>query len=257
LAFRRILLALCDFMADNYKDDPLIDMKCLDSEDFEDYEATVVKFVDDKSIRKMVKNGEITTLEGLVGELRWISHNSHIFHGLFSEETQACLRFEKRVITEINRLLVTCHECFVNSSMKEKDPNRMLKPCSTPHLVVWGKVKGYPWWPGKVLGINGNDVNVQFFGDDTKAKISSSSCFIFSEEPPKTTSKGKRKISGKEFSAIQDANAYIDAMAEKFNVVFKLPNPTTLHELEEDAILKLFPEANMSDATPIKETNNY
>ena len=33
--------------------------------------------------------------------------------------------------------------------------------------VVWGKVRGYPWWPGVILAINEEVAKVHFIGDDS------------------------------------------------------------------------------------------
>lgn len=35
--------------------------------------------------------------------------------------------------------------------------------------IIWGKVDGYPWWPGIVKSIQGKSYEVQFFGDFSRA----------------------------------------------------------------------------------------
>jgi hypothetical protein len=45
------------------------------------------------------------------------------------------------------------------------------KPCAKLHKPVWAKVKGYPFWPAKVLNLNGDKYDVRFFGDHNRAKL--------------------------------------------------------------------------------------
>ena len=57
--------------------------------------------------------------------------------------------------------------------------------------IVWGKIKGFPWWPGRVLSINvtqqGNSVlvrqlaHVSWFGSSTMSHIQCSDLFPFLE----------------------------------------------------------------------------
>ena len=33
--------------------------------------------------------------------------------------------------------------------------------------LVWGKVRGHPWWPGVVTAVSGPKATVHFIGDDS------------------------------------------------------------------------------------------
>ena len=33
-----------------------------------------------------------------------------------------------------------------------------------PHLLVWAKLKGFPYWPAKVIRSNADSIDVRFFG---------------------------------------------------------------------------------------------
>ena len=57
--------------------------------------------------------------------------------------------------------------------------------CRIPHLLVWAKLKGFPFWPGKAMRINSDEnVDVRFFGAHDRAWIPIKDVFLYSEEPP-------------------------------------------------------------------------
>lgn len=68
--------------------------------------------------------------------------------------------------------------------------------CDKPHLIIWAHMKGARYWPAKVMSVNGQQVNVRFFGckiqgyrkhDDVPAQ----KCFLYSAESPRNSKKDK------------------------------------------------------------------
>ena len=54
-----------------------------------------------------------------------------------------------------------------------------------PHLLVWAKLKGFPFWPAKAMRINSEEnVDVRFFGAHDRAWIPLKDVFLYSEEAP-------------------------------------------------------------------------
>jgi len=50
-----------------------------------------------------------------------------------------------------------------------------------PHLLVWAKMTGFPYWPGKAMRVNKeNNVDVRFFGAHDKAWLPSKDVFLYS-----------------------------------------------------------------------------
>ena len=44
--------------------------------------------------------------------------------------------------------------------------------------IVWGKIKGYPYWPSKIIDISSNLIyTIKFYNDNSYAKLSSK--FLF------------------------------------------------------------------------------
>nr|XP_061795143.1 zinc finger MYND domain-containing protein 11-like isoform X9 [Nerophis lumbriciformis] len=64
-------------------------------------------------------------------------------------------------IQELNELLL-CKNCFYLSNARPD--NWFCYPCSPSHDLVWAKMKGFGYWPAKVLQREDNQVDVRFFG---------------------------------------------------------------------------------------------
>uniref|UniRef100_A0A671Z340 Zinc finger, MYND-type containing 11 n=1 Tax=Sparus aurata TaxID=8175 RepID=A0A671Z340_SPAAU len=62
---------------------------------------------------------------------------------------------------ELNELLL-CKNCFYLSNARPD--NWFCYPCSPSHDLVWAKMKGFGYWPAKVLQREDNQVDVRFFG---------------------------------------------------------------------------------------------
>lgn len=75
-----------------------------------------------------------------------------------------------------------CLECYSNANKYPNDWCTMV--CSKVHPVIWGKVIGYKYWPGKAYSANQQSVSVRFFGDRTEADIAITNCFLYSAKNP-------------------------------------------------------------------------
>lgn len=66
--------------------------------------------------------------------------------------------------------------------------------CNGKHPVVWAKLDTYPHWPAKLMGQNEQDltVDVQFFGDDSRAIIPSNNCSKYTENCPSSNLGGQK-----------------------------------------------------------------
>lgn len=114
-----------------------------------------------------------------------------------------------------------CAECFVRSR-SSNDYEWFPKVCLQPHLLVWAKLSGYPYWPAKVMSVNSDDsadepavLTVQFFGEHKHAFVPAKDCFLYSWENPNGDS-GK-KFQTRHFSdCVDEAKQYIDNIIAKF-----------------------------------------
>uniref|UniRef100_M3ZWM1 Zinc finger, MYND-type containing 11 n=1 Tax=Xiphophorus maculatus TaxID=8083 RepID=M3ZWM1_XIPMA len=99
------------------------------------YKRLIHTALDVSNIHENLTEGKYKTFEEFKADAQMIVHNTAILYGVHSDQA------------EIARLLFsdTCHE--------------------TPsHDLVWAKMKGFGYWPAKVLQREDNQVDVRFFG---------------------------------------------------------------------------------------------
>lgn len=90
------------------------------------------------------------------------------------------------------RHIRNCAECY--QSWVHDPLCYFKKVCSKPHLIVFAKVEGFPYWPAKVMAIRGDTVNVSFFGDHSQFDISVDNCFLYADRlPGRKTKSGEFK----------------------------------------------------------------
>ncbi|KAL2713425.1 zinc finger MYND domain-containing protein 11 isoform X1 [Vespula squamosa] len=91
-----------------------------------------------------------------------ILHNILLYHGAHSiigEMGNTMYQDCCYDLQEIRR----CADCYRISNEKSEKMWFCI-PCNPPHQLVYAKQKGYPYWPAKVMQINGNVYDVRFFG---------------------------------------------------------------------------------------------
>ena len=55
-----------------------------------------------------------------------------------------------------------CPDCYLNAHVNRK--HWFIEACNIPHLIVWAKLKGHPYWPAKAMRCVNGSVDVRFFG---------------------------------------------------------------------------------------------
>lgn len=78
--------------------------------------------------------------------------------------------------------LQSCTDCFEHW-INDAD-NHFTKVCTLPHVLVYAKFSDFPHWPAKIMSVDGNMVNVEFFGDHKQADVLASNCFLYSTRYP-------------------------------------------------------------------------
>lgn len=96
-------------------------------------------------------------------------------------------------VKEQIQLKKACDECFKNAY--ELGKSSVIKPCSKPHLLLWAKVKGFGYWPAKVMTVDAQEktVHVRFFGDYSKSVLQATNCFLYSKNNPGQNDAGQQK----------------------------------------------------------------
>ncbi|KAI4479831.1 hypothetical protein M0802_004494 [Mischocyttarus mexicanus] len=109
-----------------------------------------------------INKKEYNNLTEFQADAHNILHNILLYHGAHSiigdmgnTMYQDCCYD----LQEIRR----CADCYRISNEKSEKLWFCI-PCNPPHQLVYAKQKGYPYWPAKVMQINGNVYDVRFFG---------------------------------------------------------------------------------------------
>lgn len=86
-----------------------------------------------------------------------------------------------------------CSSCYLNANTKLK--TWFIEVCPKPHLLVWAKLKGFPFWPAKAMRTNNAGmVDVRFFGAHDRAWVSYKDCFLYSLKDPNSNKQKRNDI---------------------------------------------------------------
>ena len=86
--------------------------------------------------------------------------------------------------------------------------------------VVWGKIKGYPWWPAVITDFNNNLIyTINFYSDNSCAKLSSKFLLKYEENKNKIleANKKNKKLLGR----IKEADSAIKKQNKSNNIYVK------------------------------------
>lgn len=89
-----------------------------------------------------------------------------------------------------------CFECYYKANTGHDE--WFIEVCSKPHLLLWAKLRGFPFWPAKAMNVNEakEQVLVNFFGEHQHAWIDVKNCFLYSFEYPLRSNSDMIKQSG-------------------------------------------------------------
>lgn len=118
----------------------------------------------------------------LEADMKWFAHNCRTMFPRKSEVQNAAKQLVSFVKEEIQSILI-CAECYKNADDYEE--NSFVLPCENPHILIWAKAEGFIYWPAKAMTVvDGNSLNVRFFGDHATAVVSAFACYLYSEDNP-------------------------------------------------------------------------
>ncbi|VVC34742.1 Zinc finger, PHD-type,PWWP domain,Bromodomain,Zinc finger, FYVE/PHD-type,Zinc finger [Cinara cedri] len=125
-------------------------------------ELLIFKTIDLQMIEDKSHNGEYKNIEEFRADVLTFIHNIIIFHGVNSslaDYGRSMLRDCNNDLEEILR----CQYCY-KYSIQKNFKFWFCKPCKPPHDLVYAKQEDLPYWPAKVLNIEGDNYEVRFFG---------------------------------------------------------------------------------------------
>ncbi|XP_055306189.1 uncharacterized protein LOC129570556 [Sitodiplosis mosellana] len=154
------------------------------------------------------KMSSYTTLNEYLADIQGFVHSCSVRFAGNGPVLRAIKSFSENCHRDVNSIR-KCSECF-NAWTKDRY-NYFTRACSKPHLLVFAKTPANPFWPAKVMLINGKMVNVEFFGDHTQADIPAEDCFLYSERLPGRNTKKDEFITAK-----KELNEHIGNIKKKF-----------------------------------------
>ncbi|GAB1601062.1 zinc finger MYND domain-containing protein 11-like isoform X3 [Argonauta hians] len=126
------------------------------------FKRFIYKQMDLNKMEQIVQNQRYRCVEELVADAHNIVHNMHLVYGEqhgMTELARIMIRDCKYDIDEICQ----CWNCYYMSN--SKPVNWFCKPCKPPHELVYAKLKGFSYWPAKVIRVLDDcKHDVRFFG---------------------------------------------------------------------------------------------
>ncbi|XP_035660108.1 protein kinase C-binding protein 1-like isoform X3 [Branchiostoma floridae] len=181
----------------------------VDPEQAPNYREYIFHPMDLSTLEKNIKKNKYGCTQAFIADTKWILHNCIIFNGSNNKLTTSA-RMIVRICEHEMYEIEVCPDCYTSSCTK-KD-NWFCEPCREPHILVWAKLKGFPFWPAKVLQEVDGQLDVRFFGQHDRAWVPVENCFIMSEEIPFPVKKQKGSFD----NAVAEMNIYIENLRRKF-----------------------------------------
>lgn len=153
------------------------------------------------------------------------------------QAAKSVIKICKQELCEIE----TCFECYYKANV---DDNWFIEVCSTPHVLVWAKLKGFPYWPAKVMSINlqNGTVGVRFFGAHDRSWVPAKDCFLYSDEDPN----GNTRVKRVDFNqCIEEVNQHIQKLKDIYKEFKTAPlrTPFDINKNQEQ-LLRMLPNLN-------------
>ena len=112
--------------------------------------------------------------------------------------------------------------------------------CRFPHTIVWARLKGFPYWPGKLMRVNSqNSTDIRFFGAHDRAWIPLKDVYLYSERPPLDLKKKRGNLD----SCVAEVTKHLKKVQERHGQFQLAPHKTQYDPSREEEMLHtLFPQ---------------
>ncbi|XP_035285757.1 zinc finger MYND domain-containing protein 11-like isoform X2 [Anguilla rostrata] len=125
------------------------------------YRRLIHTALDVSNIQENLAEGKYKSFDEFKADAQLIVHNTAILFGVHSDQAEIARLLYTDTCHELDELQL-CRTCFYLSNARPD--NWFCYPCTPNHEVVWAKMKGFGYWPAKVLQREDNQVDVRFFG---------------------------------------------------------------------------------------------
>ncbi|KAI1301445.1 Protein kinase C-binding protein 1 [Halotydeus destructor] len=187
-----------------------------------DYKQTIVRPIDFTDIENSASRDEYKCVDQFLADLHWIVHNCYVYNNSSHPLTANAKQFWKQA-TGLMVDMEVCPDCFANQI--EKPETWFTEVCNRPHILVWAKVTGHPFWPGKLVRLSASkkDADIRFFGGHERAWVPVESCFPLTEGNLNPKSKSQKKMD----AALQELKDHIKKVETKIGRQYPFAKPRT------------------------------
>ncbi|CAG4963524.1 unnamed protein product [Parnassius apollo] len=215
---------------------------------FPDYDKYVVHPMDLSLMKNNINEGLYGSTEAFLGDAQWILHNSIIFNTLQSKLTGGARALVRTCRAEMGEI-EACPECYAAAHARR--PTWFTDVWSTPHILLWAKLKGFPHWPAKGMSVNSSGlVDVRFFGAHDRAWVPARDCYLYSEKDPNNFRTKRQDI----IDSMQEAEQHIRNISRKYGKFVYPPFKTQFDPTKLTEQLKMMiPSFEGEVGTPSKE----
>ncbi|XP_043188453.1 protein kinase C-binding protein 1-like isoform X2 [Amphibalanus amphitrite] len=193
----------------------------VDEEKFPNYSEFVACPMDLNTMEENIQRGQYGSTEAFIADCKWILHNCILFNGQTSKLTalaKSLLRMCKWEMEEIE----TCPDCYSNAYLSE---DWFTLACPHPHMLIWARLKGFPYWPAKAVKSRDGNVDCRFFGRHDRAWVPIKECYLFSKDPPSPPKNRSKSLD----ACIEELEEHIHNLEEKFGK-FVHAKPRTVYD---------------------------
>ena len=212
-------------------------LKPVDPLQFPAYKDYISCPMDIQSMERNIRRKQYGSTEAMLADCKWILHNCIIFNSPASKLTSIAKNIVKVCKHEMQEI-ENCPDCYLNAHIK-KD-TWFTEACRFPHPLVWAKLKGFPYWPGKIMRVNSdNNADIRFFGAHDRAWIALKDVFLYSERPPLDIKKKRGNID----DCFNEVQTHIKKLKDRFGEFHYAEHKTHYdHSREEDMLKTLYPK---------------
>ncbi|CAB3220870.1 unnamed protein product [Arctia plantaginis] len=226
-------------------------MQPVDRANFPDYDKYVVHPMDLSLMQTNIAEGRYGSTVAFLSDVQWILHNSIIFNTLQSKLTAGARALVRSCRTEMGEI-EACPECYAAAHARR--PTWFTDVCTTPHILLWAKLKGFPYWPAKGMSVsNAGHVDVRFFGAHDRAWVPAKDCFLYSEKDPNNFRTKRQDI----IDSMHEAEQHILNISKKYGKFIYPPFKTQFNPNKLNEHLKMMiPSFEGEVRTSLKEKSN-
>merc|ERR1719510_1441272 len=193
--------------------------------------------MDIQSMERNIRRKQYGSTEAMQADCKWILHNCIIFNSPVSKLTSIAKNIVKVCKQEMQEI-ENCPDCYLNAHIKKE--TWFTEACRFPHPIVWAKLKGFPFWPGKLMRVNSeNNTDIRFFGAHDRAWIGLKDVFLFSERPPLDLKKKRGNLD----DCFTEVETHIRKLRDRFGEFAYASHKTQYDPNREEEMLKtLYPK---------------